>query len=298
MRRRHRGRRRHGRARRPTGAAASSRAEPVDDGRELLGELEALSTAKCRRCPARRIISTQRVAPISASTARSIPMGLEHGCTYCFARPSYAFLGPSLGLDFETKLFAKTDAAQALEKELSSRRLSGRSIAMAPIPDPILADRATLPHHARHPRSLERRNHPVGIVTKSAHVRHRYSRARPSAGWSRWRYRLPRCGRSARAMEPRASTPDKRLETVQRRRSMPACRPRCGACLGLTDMEMERIWSAPGVRRRGPRATHIARPKIGDLFTEWLQANCPDRAKCVLSADAIDAGGKLYDANG
>src|SRR5581483_2609166 len=92
--------------------------EPADDGWGSLTELEALGT-EVQEVPARRIITRNESPDIGFDRSINPYRGCEHGCIYCFARPTHAFLGLSPGLDFETKLFAKTNAAQALERELA-----------------------------------------------------------------------------------------------------------------------------------------------------------------------------------
>ena len=126
--------------------------EPVDDGWESLGELEALST-DVQEVPARRIITRNDSPDIGFDRSINPYRGCEHGCIYCFARPTHAFLGLSPGLDFETKLFAKTNAAQALERELAEPGYQVRHHRHRHQYRSLSADRATLPDHAPHPRS-------------------------------------------------------------------------------------------------------------------------------------------------
>ena len=166
--------------------------EPVDDGWESLAELEALST-EVQEVPARRIITRNESPDIGFDRSINPYRGCEHGCIYCFARPTHAFLGLSPGLDFETKLFAKTNAAQALERELAEPRLSGPAPSpSAPIPTPISRSSGATASCARILEVLERREpsgrhrHQIGAgAARSRHSRSRW----PSAGWSRWRSR-------------------------------------------------------------------------------------------------------------
>ena len=109
--------------------------EPVDDGWESLGELEALAT-EVQEVPARRIITRNASPDIGFDRSINPYRGCEHGCIYCFARPTHAFLGLSPGLDFETKLFAKTNAGAALERELADPAYRPRTIAIGTNTDP------------------------------------------------------------------------------------------------------------------------------------------------------------------
>ena len=129
--------RRHGRGAQTN---RSGRYEPIayeaaDDGWGSLAELEALST-EVQEVPARRIITRNESPDIGFDRSINPYRGCEHGCIYCFARPTHAFLGLSPGLDFETKLFAKTNAAQALERELAGPGYQVRTIAIGTNTDP------------------------------------------------------------------------------------------------------------------------------------------------------------------
>src|SRR5665648_484582 len=109
--------------------------EPVDDGWESLGDLEALQT-EVQEVPARRIITTNTSPDIGFDRSINPYRGCEHGCVYCFARPSHAYMGLSAGLDFETKLFAKPGAARLLEEEISKKNYIPKTIAIGTNTDP------------------------------------------------------------------------------------------------------------------------------------------------------------------
>jgi DNA repair photolyase len=276
--------------------------EPVDDGWESLGELDALAT-EVQEVPARRIITRNESPDIGFDRSINPYRGCEHGCIYCFARPTHAFLGLSPGLDFETKLFAKTNAAQALERELADPRYSVRTIAIGTNTDPYQPIERRYRIMRRILEVLSAANHPVGIVTKSALVLRDLDLLSSMAerGLVKVALSVTTLDRKlARAMEPRASTPDKRLETLERlvAAGVPASVMVAPVVPGLTDMEMERILeraAAAGVRHAGYVLLRLPL-EIGDLFTEWLQANCPDRANRVLSLMRSTRGGKLYEA--
>ena len=276
--------------------------EPTDDGWESLAELEALAT-EVQEVPARRIITKNESPDIGFDRSINPYRGCEHGCIYCFARPTHAFLGLSPGLDFETKLFAKTNAGQALERELAEPGYKVRTIAIGTNTDPYQPIERRYRVMRRILEVLSAANHPVGIVTKSALVLRDLDLLTSMAkrGLVKVALSVTTLDRKlARAMEPRASTPDKRLETLERLvdAGVPASVMVAPVIPGLTDMEMERILeraSSTGVTQAGYVLLRLPL-EIGDLFTEWLTANCPDRAKRVLSLMRSTRGGKLYDA--
>ena len=276
--------------------------EPTDDGWESLAELEALAT-EVQEVPARRIITRNESPDIGFDRSINPYRGCEHGCIYCFARPTHAFLGLSPGLDFETKLFAKTNAGQALERELAEPGYEVRTIAIGTNTDPYQPIERRYRIMRRILDVLSAANHPVGIVTKSALVLRDLDLLTSMAkrGLVKVALSVTTLDRKlARAMEPRASTPDKRLETLERLvgAGVPASVMVAPVIPGLTDMEMERILeraSSAGVTQAGYVLLRLPL-EIGDLFTEWLMGNCPDRAKRVLSLMRSTRGGKLYDA--
>ncbi len=296
--------RRHGRAAQTN---RSGRFEPlsyelVDDGWDTLAELDALAT-EVQEVPARRIITRNESPDIGFDRSINPYRGCEHGCVYCFARPTHAFLGLSPGLDFETKLFAKTNAAQALERELAEPNYRVRMIAIGTNTDPYQPIERRYRIMRRILEVLSATNHPVGIVTKSALVLRDLDILQSMAKRGLVKVALSVTTldrRLARAMEPRASTPDKRLETLERLSAagVPTSVMVAPVIPALTDAEMERILeraAAAGVKEAGYVLLRLPL-EIGDLFTEWLRANCPDRANRVLSLMRQTRGGKLYDA--
>jgi DNA repair photolyase len=276
--------------------------EPTDDGWESLAELEALST-EVQEVPARRIITRNESPDIGFDRSINPYRGCEHGCIYCFARPTHAFLGLSPGLDFETKLFAKTNAGQALERELDDPAYRVETIAIGTNTDPYQPIERRYRIMRRILEVLSATNHPVGIVTKSALVLRDLDLLKSMAerGLVKVALSVTTLDRKlARAMEPRASTPDRRLETLARLvdSGVPAAVMVAPVIPGLNDMEMERILeraSSIGVKNAGYVLLRLPL-EIGDLFTEWLRANCPERASRVLSLMRSTRGGKLYDA--
>jgi DNA repair photolyase len=276
--------------------------ESVDDGWESLADLEALAT-DVQEVPARRIITRNESPDIGFDRSINPYRGCEHGCIYCFARPTHAFLGLSPGLDFETKLFAKTNAAQALERELADPNYEVETIAIGTNTDPYQPIEKRYRIMRRILEVLSAANHPVGIVTKSALVLRDLDILSSMAERGLVKVALSVTtldARLARAMEPRASTPFKRLDALKQLTAagVPTSVMVAPVIPGLTDMEMERILeraAAAGVKGAGYVLLRLPL-EIADLFTEWLLANCPDRASRVLSLMRSTRGGKLYDA--
>ncbi len=276
--------------------------EPADDGWDSLGELDALAT-EVQDVPARRIITRNTSPDIGFDRSINPYRGCEHGCVYCFARPTHAFLGLSPGLDFETKLFAKTNAAQALERELAEPKYRAAMIAIGTNTDPYQPIERRYRIMRRILEVLSATNHPVGIVTKSALVLRDLDILQSMAERGLVKVALSVTTldhRLARAMEPRASTPEKRIETIERLSAagVPTSVMAAPVIPGLNDAEMERILERAAVAGASEAGYVLLRLplEIGDLFTEWLETNCPDRAKRVLSLMRQTRGGKLYDA--
>jgi DNA repair photolyase len=296
--------RRHGRGAQTnrSGRFEPTAYESADDGWESLAELEALAT-EVQEVPARRIITRNDSPDIGFDRSINPYRGCEHGCIYCFARPTHAFLGLSPGLDFETKLFAKTNAAQALERELADPRYKVETIAIGTNTDPYQPVEKRYRIMRRILEVLSAANHPVGIVTKSALVLRDLDILSSMAERGLVKVALSVTtldAKLARAMEPRASTPAKRLAALKELNlaGVPTAVMVAPVIPGLTDMEMERILeraAAAGVKGAGYVLLRLPL-EIGELFTEWLKANCPDRAQRVLSLMRSMRGGRLYEA--
>jgi len=229
--------------------------------------------------------------------------GCEHGCIYCYARPSHAFMGLSPGLDFETRLFAKPDAAALLERELAEPGYQPATIAIGTNTDPY----QPIERQRRITRSilevLERTNHPVGIVTKSALVTRDIDilSAMAKRGLAKVAISLTSLdAKLARAMEPRAGAPHRRLETMAAlaEAGIPVTVMTAPVIPALNDMELERLLDAAHASGAGEAGYVLLRLplEVAPLFTEWLMAHYPDRADHVLSLMRSMRGGKDYDA--
>ncbi|KWT69838.1 Radical SAM domain protein [Hyphomicrobium sulfonivorans] len=285
-----------------TGRFETERRETFDDGWDGLAELDAFKTTVFDD-PARTIITRNDSPDISFDRSINPYRGCEHGCIYCFARPTHCYLGHSAGLDFETKLYARTNAAQLLERELSNPRYQPACMAIGTNTDPY----QPIERERRIMRSvlevLERTNHPVGIVTKSALI------TRDIDILSRMAERgLARAALSittldpkiARAMEPRAPTPRRRLEAVKQLAAagIPTTVMVAPIIPGLTDPEIESILEAAheaGATQAGYVMLRLPL-EISTLFREWLASEFPNRADRVMHLLQSMHGGRDYTA--
>ena len=229
--------------------------------------------------------------------------GCEHGCVYCFARPTHAYLGYSPGLDFETRLIFKPEVGELLEKELRKPGYVCRPMALGTNTDPYQPVERTLKLTRAVLEVLDRFNHPVTIVTKSAGVV-RDSDILASMA----RRRLARVAISvttldaglARRMEPRAASPARRLAAVTElaRAGIPVAVFAAPMIPGLNDSEMEKIIEAAS--RAGARQVQyilLRLPhELRQLFEDWLNTHYPERAKHVLNLIRETRAGALNDA--
>ena len=256
---------------------ASGRYEPhariaFDDGWKSIEDLPPFVTTVTEE-KARKIITRNESPDISFDRSINPYRGCEHGCVYCFARPTHAYMGLSPALDFESKLFVKPDAPELLERELSAPGYEPRVIAIGTNTDPYQPIERKYQVMRRILEVLDKAGHPVGIVTKSALVLRDLDILARMA-----ERKLAKVALSvttldpdlARKMEPRAATPMRRLETLRR----------------LT---------LAGVKEAGYVLLRLPL-EVRDLFREWLMANYPDRYRHVMKLVRDTRGGKDYDS--
>jgi DNA repair photolyase len=251
---------------------------------------------------ARIIISRNDSPDVGFDRSINPYRGCEHGCIYCYARPAHAYMGLSPGVDFESKLFFKPDAAALLERELSKPRYSVAPIHIGGNTDPYQPAERALKIARGVLEVLERFGHPVSIITKSALIGRDADilGAMGARGLARAFVSVTTLDRKlARAMEPRAATPERRLEAVATLR-------RAGADVGvlfapvipgLNDHELEAVL-ARAAEAGATTASYVVLRlplEIKDLFREWLEEARPDRAKRVMSLVRQMRGGKDYD---
>lgn len=275
--------------------------EAEDDGWNGLEELAPLRTTVAIDT-ARSIITRNDSPDIPFTQSINPYRGCEHGCIYCYARPSHTYLGLSAGLDFESKLFAKPDAAALLREELRAPGYKPEVIALGTNTDPY----QPIERRYRVTRSvlevLAQCEHPTIIVTKSARVEHDLDLLASMAqknlvqvyiSITTLKHEL------ARRLEPRASAPTRRLQAL---RTLNEAGVPVGVLVApvipvLTDGEMESILEA--AKAAGARAasyTLLRLPhEIKDLFKEWLALHAPLAADHVMSRVREARGGKEND---
>jgi len=285
----------------PTGRYEAAQRVAEDDGWGL-GDAEPPPLRTTLTVDSTRRIITRNQSP-DVPFDRSINpyKGCEHGCVYCFARPTHAWLGLSPGLDFESRLFWKPDAPALLEAELRNQKYRPATLALGANTDPY--------QPAERERRLTRRilevladyNHPVGIVTKSNLVLRDLDILAPMAqqGLVRVAVSVTTLDRSlARRMEPRAPTPERRLEAIRglAAAGVPVTVLDAPIIPALNDHEIEAILAAAAAAGAGAAGYVLLRLplEIKDLFAGWLVAHYPDRAKRVLGLVRQTRGGKLY----
>jgi len=283
------------------GRFESETREAFDDGWESLAELEPFRT-DVRLETAKSIISSNDSPDIGFEQSINPYRGCEHGCIYCYARPTHCYLGHSAGLDFETKLYAKVNAAELLERELGHPRYVPKFIALGAVTDPYQPIEREHKITRAMLEVLDRTSHPVGIVTKSALVvRDIDILARmASRGLVKVAISVTTLDRTiARKMEPRAATPPKRLEAIRALSDagVPVSVLVAPIVPALNDSEIERILGA--AREAGATEAGFVLLRLPlelkDLFREWLQTEFPDRAARTINILRSMHGGKDYN---
>ena len=255
------------------------------------------------RDKARSIIARNDSPDLAFDTSINPYRGCEHGCIYCFARPSHAYLGFSPGLDFETKIVFKPEAARLLEKELSRPGYKPGVIVLGSNTDPYQPVERTLCLTRSVLEVLERFNNPVGIVTKSAGVvRDKDILARMATnGLAKVHVSITTLDPAlARAMEPRAASPARRLAAISElaEAGIPVGVMASPMIPGLNDAEMEKILEeAAKAGATSAYTTMLRLPhELGALFTDWLHKFLPERAAHVLSLIRQSRTGQLNDS--
>ncbi|MCC2687680.1 MAG: radical protein [Rhizobiaceae bacterium] len=292
---------------RSAGINPSGRFEPVtrhvfDDGWNSIDELPPFRTEVQVERP-RTIVTRNESPDISFDRSINPYRGCEHGCVYCFARPTHSYMGLSPGLDFESRLFAKPDAARLLDRELSKEGYEPRTIAIGTNTDPYQPIERQWRIMREILEVLDARNHPVGIVTKSALVTRDIDILSRMAGRGLAKVALSVTTLDrmlARTMEPRASTPLKRIEAIRElsEAGIPASVMVAPIVPGLTDPEIERILDAAraaGAQDAGYVLLRLPL-EVSPIFKDWLLRHFPDRYRHVMSLVRSMRDGKDYDA--
>jgi DNA repair photolyase len=285
-----------------TGRYEAETVHDVDDGwTDADAEVAPLRTQLTPE-RARTIIARNQSPDIGFDRSINPYKGCEHGCIYCYARPSHAWMGLSPGLDFESRIFWKPDAARLLEQELSKPRyvckrihIGGNTDPYQPVERELKSTRAIL-------EVMRRFNHPLSIITKSVLISRDLDILGPMGceGLASAFVSITTLDRAlARAMEPRASTPAKRLEAISRLADagVPVGVGFAPVIPGLNDHELEAVLEAAKTAGASTAMYVTLRLplEIKDLFREWLAEARPDRAARVMSLVRQTRGGRDYD---
>ncbi|MFC4626019.1 PA0069 family radical SAM protein [Daeguia caeni] len=286
----------------PSGRFETETRHVFDDGWMTLEELEPFKTEVQIEKP-RTIITRNDSPDINFDRSINPYRGCEHGCIYCFARPTHSYMGLSAGLDFEARLFAKPDAPRLLERELAKPGYQPKPIAIGTNTDPyqpierkwrIMRDILDV---------LAAANHPVVIVTKSALVTRDIDILSRMAEKGLAKVALSVTtldAHLARSMEPRASTPTLRLQAIRKlsEAGIPTSVMMGPVIPAINDHEIERILDAAyaqGAREAGYVLLRLPY-EVAPLFKDWLLRNYPDRYRHVMSLVRSMRDGKDYDA--
>jgi len=288
------------------GRFAVTTPETVDDGwheADTEGDVASAPQTELREEVARSVITRNQSPDIPFDQSLNPYRGCEHGCSYCFARPSHAYLDLSPGLDFETKIYAKTNAPEVLRRDLSKRGYQPSPISLGINTDAYQPAERRLQLTRRILEVLAETKHPVSLITKNALIERDLDLLAPMA-----RERLVHVylsittldnGLSSR-LEPRASAPHSRLKAVKRlsEAGVPVGVMFAPVIPWVNDHELEAVLEA--ARDAGATAAGYVLLRlpheVAPLFRDWLQTHLPDRAAHVMSTVQQLRGGKDYDS--
>ncbi|PLK71974.1 radical SAM protein [Rhizobium sp. TH135] len=286
----------------PAGRFETLERVAVDDGWQMLEDMPPFKTEVQVEKP-RTVITRNDSPDIPFDRSINPYRGCEHGCIYCFARPTHSYMGLSAGLDFEAKLFAKPDAPRLLERELSKPGYKVKPIAIGTNTDPYQPIEREWRIMRQVLEVLDKANHPVVIVTKSALILRDIDILKSMAerGLIKVGISVTTLDRKlARTMEPRASTPAKRLEAIKTlsEAGIPVAVMMAPVIPALNDHEIERILDS-GKAAGASEASYVLLRlplEVSPLFRDWLLQNYPDRYRHVMSLVRSMRDGKDYDA--
>jgi DNA repair photolyase len=267
------------------------------------GETPSKLVTDVRKDTSRTVITRNNSPDIGFDRSINPYRGCEHGCIYCYARPTHAYLGHSPGMDFETKIYGKMDARERLKAELAAPGYKPAPISISGITDPYQPVERQLKITRGIIEVLVEHRHPFTLVTKNALIARDVDLLSEAA-----RLGIVAAAVSvttldahlARKMEPRASTPANRLAAIKTLADagVPMTVMNAPIIPGLNDPEMEAVLEAARDAGASNAAYVLLRLplEIKDLFTEWLTEHVHDRAKHVLTLMRETRGGKLYNA--
>lgn len=254
------------------------------------------------RRAARSIISRNDSPDIPFEQSINPYQGCEHGCIYCYARPSHAYLGLSPGLDFETRIFAKTNAAELLRRELAAPGYVCKPITLGGNTDPYQPAERELRVTRSVIEVLAACSHPFSVITKSALIERDIDLMAPMARAGLVQACVSVTNRDAdlaRRLEPRASAPHRRIESIRRLADagIPVAVMVAPVIPFITDCHLEEILQS--AREAGATSAGYVLLRlpleVGPLFRQWLQAHYPLKARHVMSLVQQMRGGRDYD---
>lgn len=255
------------------------------------------------RDPTRTIITTNDSPDVGFEASINPYRGCEHGCIYCFARPTHEYLGFSAGLDFETKILVKEDAPALLWEELNKKSWEPKTIAISGVTDPYQPVERKLGITRGCLAVLADFRNPTGLITKNHLVTRDADLLAELARFDATRVMLSITTLDPelhRIMEPRTSTPELRLDAIRQlsEAGVPVGVMVAPVVPGITDHEMPKILAA--AREAGARWAGFVVLRlpwaVAPLFERWLEEHFPDRKEKVLNRVRDLRGGKLYDA--
>nr|WP_217709187.1 PA0069 family radical SAM protein [Paraburkholderia atlantica] len=280
--------------------------EAVDDGWQAAdedGEPKVLRTQVFEE-RAKTILTRNASPDIPFNVSLNPYRGCEHGCIYCFARPTHSYLGLSPGLDFESRIYAKINAPELLERELSKKSYVPEPIALGVATDAWQPAERDLRLTRRVIEVLSERNHPFAAITKSSLIERDIDLLAPMAERGQFMAAITITTLDAdiaRTLEPRAATPSRRLRTI---RTLSEAGIPVGVSIApvipfVTEPDMERVLDACA-EAGATNASYIVLRlpwEVAPLFKDWLSAHFPDRAERVMNRVHDMRGGKDYDSS-
>jgi DNA repair photolyase len=281
--------------------------EKVDDGwlpsEDEDGEPRPLRTQVFEE-KAKSILTRNASPDIPFTVSLNPYRGCEHGCIYCFARPTHSYLGLSPGLDFESRIYAKINAPELLERELSKKSYVPEPIALGVATDAWQPVERDLQLTRRVIQVLHDRGQPFAAITKSSLIERDLDLLAPMAARGQMMAAITITTLDAdiaRTLEPRAATPARRLRTI---RTLAEAGVPVGVSIApvipfVTEQDMERVLEACA-EAGATNASYIVLRlpwEVAPLFKDWLAAHFPDRADRVMSRVRDMRGGKDYDSS-
>lgn len=281
--------------------------EAVDDGwwqdDDEFGQPQASKTFVTPEY-AKTILSRNQSPDLPFSVSLNPYRGCEHGCIYCFARPTHSYLGLSPGLDFETRLYAKVNAAELLRAELANASYIPDTIALGVNTDAYQPCDRKLQLTRQVLEVLHECQHPVGLITKSSLIERDIDLLSTMASKQQAVAAVTITTLDhdiSRTLEPRAASPKRRLQTIRRLSDagIPVSVSIAPIIPFVTDQELENVLAAAAdAGATGAGYTVLRLPwEVNPLFQEWLQTHFPEREQRVMNCIRAMRGGKDYDAN-